>query len=272
MTGFRRFHLFAKVLPIVAAVVGLKLLARWMGFEFLSMDGLVPSLVAGAVFLIGFLLSHVLSDYKEAERTVSEIRVALETIEGDAHAFLRARPDFDLAPLRAVLVKIVAEFEACLGVGHAKDDLAPALACVDALSERFAELEAAQMSERYIVRLRMAQDGLRRAFFRVAYIQRMQFVPSVHWMVRAQVACCLFVMLFIRTAGPAEGAMIVGSVSFMFIYAIFLIRHLEKPFRKGEHTPDDVSLFLLRDFAAKLVAHEGEPVEGLRETLKIAAL
>ena len=254
MKRFRRFRLFLAVLPVVLGIVALKVVAHVMGLEFLALDGLIPSLVAGAIFLIGFLLSHVLSDYKEAERTVSEMRVALEAIHGDIQAFARTRPEVDLAGARPALVQIVTVFETCLDHHNKGGDLGPAIARVDALEGVFAALEDAQMSERYIVRLRSAHDALRRVLFRIAYIQHMQFVPSVHVMVQTLVASCLFVMVFLRTSAVLEGAMIIGFVGYMFIYAIFLVRHLEKPFRKGEGTVDDVSIFLLRDFVAKVKA------------------
>jgi len=254
MRFFSRFRLFVAVLPVVLVIVGLKVAAHALGLEFLALDGLIPSLVAGAIFLIGFLLSHVLSDYKEAERTVSEMRVALEAIHGEVRAFAAANTTFDDAPSRRALTDFVAVFETCLGREHQHGDLSPAIARVDALEGVFAELERAGMSERYLVRLRGAHDSLRRTVFRIAYIQRMQFVPSVHVMVQTLVASCLFVMLFLRTAAVLEGALVIGFVGYMFVYAIFLVRHLEKPFRKGEQTVDDVSIFLLRDFAAKVTA------------------
>ena len=38
----------------------------------------------------------------------------------------------------------------------------------------------------------------------------------------------------------------------MFIYELYLIDTLERPFRKDRDTLDDVSLFLLREFEGKL--------------------
>jgi hypothetical protein len=254
MHKLRRYRLFAAVLPVVLMLIGLKVVVHLLHLEFLSLDGLIPSLVAGAIFLIGFLLSHVLSDYKEAERTVSEMRVCLEAIHGDVSAFAATNPDVDIRGVRAALVAFVTTFEVCLDHHNRTGDMAPAIARVDAFEGLFAALERAQMSERYLVRLRGAHDTLRRTLFRVAYIQHMQFVPSVHVMVQTLVASCLFVMLFLKTAVVLEGALVLGFVGYMFIYAIFLVRHLEKPFRKGEGTVDDVSIFLLRDFAHKVEA------------------
>jgi len=42
----------------------------------------------------------------------------------------------------------------------------------------------------------------------------------------------------------------------MFIYALYLIETLEQPFRKGHDSLDDVSLFLLREFADKLALYD----------------
>jgi hypothetical protein len=39
--------------------------------------------IGGAIFIIGFLLSGILADYKEAERIPAEIRTAMEAINGN---------------------------------------------------------------------------------------------------------------------------------------------------------------------------------------------
>ena len=154
--------------------------------------------------------------------------------------------------LRRFLIDFVALFEACLGRAHAHSDLAAVITKTEELNAIFQDLERRQMSGRYIVRLRNAQDVLRLGLYRIAYIQRMEFSPSAHVMVQTLVISCLILMLLLKTPQITEGALIIGFVSYMFVYAMFLVGHLEKPFRKGEATVDDVSIFLLRDFAARL--------------------
>jgi len=43
-------------------------------------------------------------------------------------------------------------------------------------------------------------------------------------------------------------------VGYMFIYSLVLIGHLDQPFREGEGTVDDVSLFQLREFLTKMTS------------------
>jgi len=252
MSFLKRFHLLLRVLPVVAALVLLKWGAHALGWEFVPLDGLVPSLIAGSIFLIGFLLQQVLADYKESEHMPGDIRVALEAIHDDVLDFADATPGVDLEHLRGVLVDIVEAFQTSLGMAHHHTDLSLVIGRVDALSPFFRELERLKMSERYVVRLRAAQDTLRKCMFRISYVQRMQFLPSVHVLVQSLVGASLFVLLFLKTSGSLESLLVLVVVSYMFVYALYLIEHLDQPFRTGERTVDDVSLFLLRDFVEKL--------------------
>jgi hypothetical protein len=252
MSFFKRFHLFLRVLPIILVLVLVKIGVQALHLEFVPLDGLVPSLIAGSIFLIGFLLSQVLADYKESEHMPGEIRVALEAIHDDVLAFAATTPGVDLAHLRQVLVDIVSAFETSVGIKGHHADLSSVIGRVDALSPFFAELERLKMSERYVVRLRHAQDTLRKCLFRVSYVQRMQFLPSVHVLVQSLVIASLFVLLFLKTSGTWESVLVLVFVGYMFVYALYLIEHLDQPFRTGERTVDDVSIFLLRDFVEKL--------------------
>jgi hypothetical protein len=270
MSLAKRFHLFLRVLPAVVALVALKAVVRLLGWEFMPLDGLIPSLIAGSIFLIGFLLTQVLADYREAERMPGEIRTALEAIHDDVLNFAATAPGFDMAPLRAALANIVEAFETGLGVKGAHCDLAPAVVRVDDLSPLFTRLQALDMSERYIVRLKSEQDTLRRCLFRIAYIQKMEFVPSVHVLVQSLVLASLFVLMFLKTTGAWESTLIVAFVGYMFVYSLFLIGHLDQPFREGEGTVDDVSLFLLKEFLAKIEA-EGETGATAKPTAAVSA-
>ncbi|MFI4933800.1 MAG: hypothetical protein ACHP7N_04225 [Caulobacterales bacterium] len=254
MSLTKRFHLLLRVLPVVVVLVLLKAGVHALGFEFMPLDGLIPSLIAGAIFLIGFLLSQVLGDYREAERMPADIRTALEAIHDDVLNFAATTPAVDMAALRQALVGVVEAFERGLSVADAHSNLSQAVARVDDLSPYFARLQSLEMSERYVVRLKSAQDTLRRCMFRIAYIQRMEFVPSVHVLVQTLVLASLFVLLFLKTSGAWESMLIFVFVGYMFVYSLYLIGHLDQPFREGEGTVDDVSLYQLRDFVAKIEA------------------
>lgn len=248
----KRFRLFLTVIAVVLLLSVAKVAIHWSKLEFLALNPLFTSAIAGAIFIIGFLLSSVLSDYKEAERIPAEIRVALEAIHDDVTCFGAGNGQVDVGALRSILLKIVVTLNNGLGHKGGHADMRPVLYEIDKLPTLFSELEKLGLPPNFVVRLRSSQDALRRSVFRIYHIQKMQFVPSIHILVQTLVAAIMVLLLFLKTEGSPESALIFGFVAYMFVYALYLISMLEQPFRKGHNSLDDVSLFLLREFDEKL--------------------
>lgn len=246
----KRFHLFFIVVAVVAGLSLLKLSIHWSGSEFLTLNALFTSAIAAAVFIIGFLLSSVLADYKEADRMPADLRVSLEAIHDDSASFCR-RAELDAGDVRRSLLGIVTTLHEALA-RRGPCDLRPVISNVDALTRSFSRMEDAGMPPNYVVRLRSEQSTLRRCIFRIYHMQRIQFVPSVHVLVQTLAVATVMLLLFLKTEGSPESALIFGAISYTFVYALYLVNTLEQPFRKGYQSLDDVSLFLLREFADKL--------------------
>lgn len=251
--GFRkRFKLFFGVAAVVFLLSLLKVTVHWFGFEFLTLNTLLTSGIAGAIFIIGFLLSSVLTDYKEAERIPTEIRVALEAIYGDASSFAATNDQIDLRACRLTIENILQLLRQGLDHANGHTNLRPVLAAIDRLTGTFAEFEKLGIPANYIVRLRNTQDALRRSVLRIYHIQRLKFVPSIHVLVQTLVASIILLLLFLKTEGSPESALMFGFICYLFVYALYLIQLLEQPFLKGHDSFDDVSLFLLTELGEKL--------------------
>ncbi|MCR6732638.1 MAG: hypothetical protein NVV83_00350 [Afipia sp.] len=254
----KKLKLFFLVAGLVVAISAVKVFVHWMQFEFVTLSTLLTSAIGGAIFIIGFLLSGVLSDYKESERLPADIRVALEALHDDAVCFAEKCPDFKVGPLRMILGNILIVLQRGLGHEGAHKDLRPAILEIDKLTPMIAQMDILGMPANFIVRLRGQQDQLRRCVFRIYHIQSMQFVPSVYILVKTLVAAIVMLLLFLETEGSPGTALIFGFISYMFVYALYLIETLEQPFRKDHDSLDDVSLFLLREFGDKLDGYKDE--------------
>ena len=80
---FRRFgkwSLAVQALPVTLVLCIIKFAIHYLDFEFISLNPLFSGLLAATVFLLGFLISGVLSDYKESEKLPGELAVALESM------------------------------------------------------------------------------------------------------------------------------------------------------------------------------------------------
>ena len=248
----KKFRLFFTVAVVVLALGCVKVAVHYYGLEILELNSLLTSGIGGAIFIIGFLLSSVLADYKEAERIPADIRTAIEAIDGDLESFASINAEFDLAGCRRILLATIDNLRSGLGHARAHKDIPPVLAEIGKLTPIFGRLESMGMTANFVVRLRTTQDVLRRSMLRIYQIQRVEFVPSVHVLVQTLVFSIVAMMLFLKTEGDPASAIMFGFISYMFVYALYLVRLLEQPFAKGHGSVDDVSFFLLDELEAGL--------------------
>jgi hypothetical protein len=252
MNFTRRFRLFLNVLAVVALLVAVKFAVHLLRAEYLSLDTLFSSVVAGTIFIIGFLLSGMLPDYKEAERISVDIRVALEAIYDDVVSFSRQAEGVSAYEIREIVLSIVASLEKGLGDRADHAHLGAAIAETDRLVPFIVDLERSGMSQNFVVRIRGALDTLRKCIYRTYYIQKIEFLPSVHVLIQTLAWAVIALLMALKTDGSIGSAMIFGFASFLFVFALHVIAVFEQPFRPGSHSADKVSLFLLHEFVAKL--------------------
>ena len=246
------FNVAITTLFYVFILIIVKFFVHKFKLEFLLINTLTGSAIAGGTFICSFLLSGLIADYKEAEKMPSEIRASLENILEEAKLFKRNKPIFDFEETKKTIKQIVQFFFE--GVGHKQNhvDLVPCLQAIDSLSNNFQHMEKVGLLPNYLVRLKTEQGNVRKNILRVLHIQKTQFLPSAYILAESIVALLVFVLLFIKTEGSPESMLLFGFISYMFIYITRLIRTIEQPFREGDSSLDDVSLFLLHDFEKKI--------------------
>ena len=249
--GRRRFRLFARVLSVVAVVIALKLAAHWLGWEVISLNPLFSGIIAANVFLMGFLLSGVLSDYKESERLPGELACGIEAIADEARTIHKAKQ----APVARKC------FEHLLELAHSIKDwfhkrqrTKEVMARIDGLDEFFVAFES-HIQANFIVRLKQEQSSIRRALVRIHTIRETSFISS-GYMVAETTTLLLIVGLILSKVDPFyESLFFVGVISFLMVFLNLLIRDLDNPFGYYESdSVEDVSLKPLDDLIESLKA------------------
>jgi hypothetical protein len=246
----KKFRLFFTVGIIVLLLGGAKAIVHYFEFEFLDLNGLVTSGIGGAIFIIGFLLSSILKDYKEAEQIPTALRTAIEAIDGDLECFAQENERFNVGEARLILIRVIAKLREGLGRAYHHKNIAPVLDELGKLTPILGRLEG--MAANFVVRLRGNQDAIRRALLRIYTIQRVEFVPSVHVLVQTLVCSIILLLLLLKTEGDPAAALLFGFITYMFVYVLYLIKLLEQPFSKGHGSVDDVSFFLLDELEEQL--------------------
>lgn len=225
-------------------VMVLKYTLHFFGFEPVEQSSLHNSVISSVTFVIGFLLSATIADYKESERIPSEFAAQIEDMYDDAAAIHSAYGVFDLDGFRQQLRKVALGFteDARRRSYDARDD-------IRGLTPYFVDMEKGGVPANFIVKLKQQQVILLRNRHRVNYIQRIRFIPSATILARSIVGA-LIALLVVTDINPFYGGLVmVGLISFILIYMLLLIRTISTPFHKAGKTQDDVSLFLINDAA-----------------------
>jgi hypothetical protein len=242
----RRWRVAVETAALVVALVLVKIALVAFDLEFINLSPLYTSIVAGGIFVIGLIVAGTLADYKEAEKVPAEMAAALEAILEDGRSIKETTPEFDLDRLKKVLVRVVDTF---------RDDLAggttTCLEAINEVSESFEELERLGAPPNYIVRLRQEQGVIRKSALRVYHVQRTDFLPSAYVLIQTIVLLIIAGLEVTRFDPVYEGLVVLVVISYFFLYLLRLLRIMDKPFRVTEQTMDDVSLFLLREFARR---------------------
>ena len=244
MKLFRIFHL-SLLLTLVIVVV--KYVFHELGWEPIEQTSLHNSVISSVTFVIGFLLSATIADYKESERIPSDFASNLEDMYDDAAQIHKSYPSFDLDTFRKQLHTVAKGFSK-----DARKKSYDARKDIRALNTFFADMETGKVPPNFIVKLKQQQTQLLRSRQRVNYIQRISFIPSATILARS-IVIGVIALIILTNIDPFYGGLVIsGIISFVLIYMLILIQVISTPFHEAGKTQDDVSLFLINDAAEYL--------------------
>lgn len=238
----KNFRIFSIALFSALALVGIKYLFHDYGWEVVEQSSLHNSVVSSVIFVLGFLLSATIADYKESERIPSEFAANIEDMYEDAASIHGSYPVFSLPDFRRQL-KSVAQ-----GFGRdVRDNSFDVRSEIKALSVFFADMEKGHVPPNFVVKLKQQQTLLLKHIHRVNYIQQITFIPSATILSRSIVVMTLLLLLFTNFDPFYGGLAIAGLIGFVMVYLLVLIKVISLPFQPEGTTQDDVSLFLITD-------------------------
>lgn len=242
-----------------AAVVAIKYVLHALNLEIIEQSSLHNSAASGVFFVLGFILSATIADYKESEKIPAAISSTIDNFYDDARTIHESYPKFDIEGLRGQLHDIAASFGSDVrNKSHGTRE------SINGLSPYFNQMEKAGVPANFIVKLKQQQGQLLGYVSRVTYIQRINFIPSASILAKSIVALLILMLLF-TNVDPFYGSLaIVGLMSFILVYMLILIKTIGTPFHAEGKTRDDVSLFLVSDTMRRLAG--GTPTRPLRQT------
>jgi hypothetical protein len=246
----KKWNIALKVLPFAVGAVAIKYALHVQGWEAISLNPLFSGLLSATVFLIGFLMAGVLTDYKESEKLPAELAISLEAIADEASIVWRGKQAPEARALLAGVVDLADTIADWLyrraATGVVMDKLA-------GLNVHFLAMEPI-MPANFIARMKQEQTALRRTFTRIRMVRDTSFI-STGYAIAEIISFLLITGLLLSKIDPFyESLFFVGLITFFLSYMVALIKDLDDPFeyRPGGGDADEVSLLPIDEVRARL--------------------
>jgi hypothetical protein len=250
---WQKWSIAFKIMPLVILVAILKFISHKFGLEVMELNALFTSLVAGTIFLIGFLISGVLSDYKESEKLPSEISASLKTLFDDTYTIYKGK-NSDTARQFIEFQKLF--MNSLMDWFYKKERTKSILEKISMMNDFFIELDKEGVQANYIIKLKNEQNNIRKMILRIDTIRDTEFVGSAYAIVEAMGFLVAIGLILIKIEPFYASLFITLLVTFLISYMFLLIKDIDNPFDYSIHgeSGTEISLKPLHDL--KLVIKE----------------
>ena len=248
----RRLRKIRGVFFQVLVLCGIKVAVHVLGLERISVNQLFSAMVASTVFLLGFLLSGVLTDFKESEKIPGELATALQSLTLEIQAIQAYHPE----------ARVGAALNAVAGLGSSLLDWLKERISTDQILlcheqvHREVVLAAVQFKgDASTLRGRLMQDmaTILQKVNRVQIIRDTTFVPLVYWMADIAAVLLFAGLVMARAENLAESVFFLAVISFIVILLLRLIDDIDNPFGLSDiDSAEDVSIELLEKAVERL--------------------
>lgn len=241
-----KYHLLLSVIPIVILIGAFKVGAHLLGWEVMPKELTVffPSILTGIIFILGFLLAGVVSDYKESEKIPNEIAISLFAIWQEADYIRNVSNSKSAEKLMNNLKNFVPILKRDFLILR-NDRLYKLL---DEFSSDIIEIGRDGATPNYVFRMKSEVANLKKTINRIAIIKSTDFIPSVFISIKAITIVFLSVYCLLNVDPWWGGLMLVSIFTFVIYSILFLLKDMEDPFQydgSGVIKSDEISLQVL---------------------------
>jgi hypothetical protein len=238
----RKFGIILKSAGIVAVL----LIIKWIIFKFdgeiVVANPVITALVAGVIFTIAIIFSGVLADYKESEKIPGELTAIIKSLYNDTN-MLTVKDEKTRNALRAhikdLLRIIVTNFKSN---SWPLNEIDPA---INHIADDIAGLAREGIAPPFVVKMRNDLAGIDKLSYRIKIIMETSFIPVAYYIAIIATVAVMVILLCTKMEHYHDSLLLFGSVSFILISLLMLIKDMDNPFEYGKKTSADIDLSVL---------------------------
>jgi predicted membrane chloride channel (bestrophin family) len=222
-----KWKILLQVIPIIAVILLIKTIFHHYGLEMMELNALFTSLVGATIFLIGFLISGVLSDYKESEKIPGEITTSLKNILDDSLTLKHHYSEDNFKQFIAFQKKLANNIKSWL---YKEIETSELLTQFDVLNSIIIQLDKEGVQANFLIRIKNEISTVRKNLLRIEAIRETNFISSAYAIVESMAFVISAGLIFIKIEPFFAALFFTVLVTFLIIYMIILIKDLDDPF------------------------------------------
>ena len=229
---WQKWSIAFKIMPLVILVAILKFVSHKYGLEVMELNALFTSLVAGTIFLIGFLISGVLSDYKESEKIPSELAASIKSLFDDTYTIYKGKNSTAAHQFIEFQKSFVSSLTDWF---YKKERTQSILKKISMMNDFLIELDKEGVQANYIIKMKNEQSSMRKMILRIDTIRDTEFVGSAYAIVEAMGFLVALGLILIKIEPFYASLFLTLLVTFLIFYMFLLIKDLDNPFDYSVH-------------------------------------
>jgi hypothetical protein len=247
----QKIFILGGVMLLAIFCASIKYLLIQLDFEPIQFSAILGSMITSTVFLLGFMLNGVLSDYKEAEKIPDEVAVSIEAIFDQCFTtYKRTKNKYCLEYIQTLFdfIKTLKKWF------NKKVHTREVMIKLNGFNEHILKIETLTQVQ-YIARIKQENSNLRRLMLRAYSIREREFLASAHSVILLTAVFVISNLILTKYANTFEAMLYVFGFSSIFIFLMKLIYDLDNPFDYYSATSkfrDAVSLQSLDDLYKRI--------------------
>lgn len=229
-----KWHVLSRVLPLVGVIVVVKIAVHVINWEPVSPNALFSGAIAATVFVLGFLLSGTMADFKESERLVGELAAAIESVADELRILSAGKAAEEARDCLVHLCGLAAATRRWLLAGD--ETAGSVLARVADLNPCLLALEPVAEVP-FVARLKQEQAAIRRSLIRIGTLVESSSFLAGYAIAEILSAMLIGGLLLVEIDPFFEDVFFTVVISFLVTYVLALVRDLDHPFQlRGRRT------------------------------------
>lgn len=246
--------IFISTLLISSLIVLLKLYIPEQ-YQFIEPISMYWTILSSVIFIYWFILAPAISEYKESEKLIIEIKNSLFNIKEDANYFKWLKNDFDEKKFLSQFSDAIINFYE--SITSNKKEIYPEI--IGSLQTINLSWERLWIPANHIIRIKQELSNLRKCFLRINQIKEKESLPIIiHKLKNFITFIVIITLLFLNIWTDAldyvsliQESVMLFLISFLYIYLSFVINGFDNPFDKWRFSWY-IDLSFLKDYCEEI--------------------